>query len=145
GIQEQFVEIKVKDTGIGIPKEDQDKIFERFFQHNIPGSVINQGSGIGLAITKEFIRLHHGTIAVESEPDKGTCFTVLLPVNAAETEPVIVEAEEIIINQSVDEEFEPVEVSNKGNRKRLSILIIDDNDDIRFYLKDNLRNDYQIT
>jgi signal transduction histidine kinase/DNA-binding response OmpR family regulator len=144
GIPGQFVEIKVKDTGIGIPHEDQDKIFERFFQHQVPGSVINQGSGIGLAITREFVRLHHGSISVESEPDKGTGFTLLLPLKAAEKEAVIIPAEETIINQATDEEMELVEVSNKNSRKRPAILIIDDNDDIRFYLKDNLRNNYQV-
>ena len=60
GVPEQFVEIRVKDSGIGIPPEEQDKIFERFFQHDLPGSMLNQGSGIGLAITKEFVRLHNG-------------------------------------------------------------------------------------
>jgi signal transduction histidine kinase len=56
-----------------------DKIFERFFQTDVPQSMVNQGTGIGLAITKEFVKLHNGIITVKSEPEKGTCFTVLLP------------------------------------------------------------------
>ncbi len=56
-----------------------EKIFERFFQTDVPESMVNQGTGIGLAITKEFVKLHSGIITVKSEPEKGTCFTVLLP------------------------------------------------------------------
>jgi DNA-binding response OmpR family regulator len=145
GSVEQFVEIKVKDSGIGIPKEDQDKIFERFFQHNIPGSVVNQGSGIGLAISKEFVRLHNGMLAVESEPDKGSTFTLLLPVKTvAASVTTMPAAEETIINLANDEAMEQAENTNKGIRKKPAILVIDDNDDIRFYLKDNLRNNYHV-
>ena len=76
----QLLAIKVIDTGIGIPASKQEKIFERFFQNDIPGSLVNQGSGIGLSITKEFVKLHNGSIEVDSEPGKGSCFTVVLPV-----------------------------------------------------------------
>lgn len=131
-VQEQYVSIQVKDSGIGIPVEDQDKIFERFFQHDVPGSILNQGSGIGLAISKEFVRLHQGSISVESEPGKGTCFTVLLPV----TEPVV----ETIAPVSEEHTEQP----EKSSRKRPVILIVDDNEDIRFYLKDNLRRNYTV-
>ncbi len=51
--------------------------------------MINQGSGIGLAITKEFVRLHGGTIEVESDPDKGSCFIVWLPVPAVEKTEIV--------------------------------------------------------
>ncbi|MEO5563072.1 MAG: two-component regulator propeller domain-containing protein, partial [Chitinophagaceae bacterium] len=53
----EYVVIMVKDTGIGIPADKKEKIFERFFQDEVPGDMLNQGSGIGLAITKEFVRL----------------------------------------------------------------------------------------
>ena len=68
------------DTGIGIAADKLDRIFEPFFQNDIPGSMLNQGSGIGLSITKEFVRLHHGEIFVESEFNEGSCFTILLPL-----------------------------------------------------------------
>src|SRR6185436_15026398 len=76
----QELELRVKDSGIGIPQEKQGRIFERFFQNDLPRSMVNQGSGIGLSITKEFVRIHEGTISVESEPGKGSCFIVVLPV-----------------------------------------------------------------
>ncbi|HEX8356144.1 MAG TPA: ATP-binding protein, partial [Segetibacter sp.] len=68
--QQKLLQIKVIDTGIGIAKDKLERIFDRFFQSDIPGSIINQGSGIGLSITKEFVKLHGGTITVESEADK---------------------------------------------------------------------------
>ncbi|SEP45526.1 hybrid sensor histidine kinase/response regulator transcription factor [Niastella yeongjuensis] len=136
----QFVSITVKDSGIGIPYEDQYKIFERFFQHDVPGSILNQGSGIGLAISKEFVRLHQGTISVTSEPGSGTCFTVLLPVNKAVTESVVSQ-EELLLEQSSEES---TEITGRASRKKPVVLIVDDNDDIRFYLKDNLRRNYTV-
>ncbi|WP_243751570.1 two-component regulator propeller domain-containing protein [Niastella caeni] len=136
----QYVSIQVKDSGIGIPAEDQDKIFERFFQHDVPGSILNQGSGIGLAISKEFVRLHQGIISVASEPGKGTCFTVLLPVAAPATEPVVAVSEEVVTPATEEQ----TELSGKGGRKKPVILIVDDNEDIRFYLKDNLRRNYTV-
>lgn len=135
----QYVFIRVKDSGIGIPPEDQERIFERFFQHDVPGTILNQGSGIGLAISKEFVRLHKGTIAVESEPGKGTCFTVLLPVTAPVEKPETAPVEEKLTPVGAEE---PTDQPGKGGRKKPVILIVDDNEDIRFYLKDNLRRNY---
>ena len=139
GIFSKYVAIKVKDSGIGIPAEEHDKIFERFFQHDTPGSILNQGSGIGLAISKEFVRLHQGTISVQSEPGKGTCFIVLLPVTqtmaVAEDEPA----------PPIEENLQEEEAkSEKTARRKPVILIVDDNEDIRFYLKDNLRRNYTV-
>ena len=132
--------IKVKDTGIGIPAAQHEKIFERFFQTELPESMVNQGTGIGLAITKEFVKLHKGTISVESEPDQGTCFTVLLPAKK------IYEASpRAVISPLPAENGEPLvlEESKKGD-KRKTILIVEDNEDLRFYLKDNLKEQYHI-
>lgn len=139
--QANYVSIKVKDSGIGIPPEDQERIFERFFQHDVPGSILNQGSGIGLAISKEFVRLHQGTITVESEPGTGTCFTVLLPVQVPVTEPVTAVREEMLAEATAED---PVDQPGKSPRKKPVILIVDDNEDIRFYLKDNLRRNYTV-
>jgi len=140
--QNNYVSIKVKDSGIGIPAEEHEKIFERFFQHNVPGSILNQGSGIGLAISKEFARLHQGTISVESEPGKGTCFTVLLPVNTTAAENNIPANDEAVA--TTNEEQEGTAKNEKAARKKPVILIVDDNEDIRFYLKDNLRRTYTV-
>jgi len=139
----QIIEIKVIDTGIGIAADKHDRIFERFFQNNLPGSMLNQGSGIGLAITKEFVNMHQGRIFVESEPEHGSCFIIQLPVLATEDEPVadIVSNHEEELQQAgnADEAAFP----SKTNKKQ-TILLVEDNDDFRFYLKDNLKETYHI-
>jgi signal transduction histidine kinase/ligand-binding sensor domain-containing protein/DNA-binding response OmpR family regulator len=138
-----LIRIKVKDTGIGIPIEKIDKIFDGFFQDDAQGTIINQGSGIGLALTKEFVKLHGGTISVESEPDKGSCFTVLLPVKDVQQEviePIVYEEE--ITDKSSPKLAETEDAEHDSTQPLL--LLVEDNEDFRFYLKDNLCRDYRI-
>jgi len=138
-----LLEIKVIDTGIGVPFEKQDKIFERFFQNDVPESMINQGSGIGLAITREFVKMHGGEITVESEPDHGSCFMFKLPLvihRQPETDP--------LVNEGADGRKPGVISQNEGKStpiqqhttKKPVVLLVEDNDDFRFYLKDNLKD-----
>ena len=136
---ETLLEIKIKDTGIGIPEDKLQKIFERFFQNEVPGSMVNQGSGIGLAITKEFVKLHNGSITVESEEDNGACFTVTIPVRpitAAQTK----NSQEELLNPTITTSKQASVVSNK----KATVLIVEDNEDFLFYLKDNLNEHYNI-
>jgi signal transduction histidine kinase len=69
----------IQDTGIGIPPEHQEKIFERFYKADTSRSKEKDSSGLGLSIVKKIITLHHGEIHVESRANKGTTFTVTLP------------------------------------------------------------------
>jgi len=139
----KWLEIKVKDTGIGISQEKHEKIFERFFQNDLPGGLINQGSGIGLAITKEFVKLHGGNITVESEPEKGSCFTIVLPIKAPLTKPVESTIAEQIQSIEKDNANLPPSEFAEGNKKPI-LLLVEDNEEFRFYLKDNLKNAYNI-
>ncbi len=137
-IGEGMLEIKIIDTGIGIPAEKQDKIFERFFQNEVPGFMVNQGSGIGLAITKEFVKLHKGEIKLESEEGQGSCFTVILPVNS--NRPNIAENPGVPLVEQL-----PANVNIRNvNGKKHTVLLIEDDDDFRFYLKDNLKEHFYI-
>jgi signal transduction histidine kinase/ligand-binding sensor domain-containing protein/DNA-binding response OmpR family regulator len=131
------IAIEVKDTGIGIPADMHEKIFERFFQTNVPESMVNQGTGIGLAITKEFVKLHNGVVTVKSEPEKGTCFTVLLPAKKV-YEPGVRTA----ANPLPSEDTEQI-VLEKSSKKK-TIMVVEDNEDLRFYLKENLRGQYHV-
>lgn len=73
------VRVSVKDTGIGISREDQDKIFNEFQQVGNPEKQAQEGTGLGLALTQTFVEMHGGSISVESEPGKGSTFTFNLP------------------------------------------------------------------
>ncbi len=74
----------VVDTGIGIPAAAQEKVFERFYQVDGSHTRAGEGTGIGLALSKELAELMGGSIAVESEPGKGSVFIFWLPVEAGE-------------------------------------------------------------
>jgi signal transduction histidine kinase/DNA-binding response OmpR family regulator len=79
----EAVEVAVRDTGIGIPREAQERIFDRFFQVDGSSKRRYGGMGLGLAIVREILAAHHTTISVESEPGKGSCFRFRLPVAPA--------------------------------------------------------------
>lgn len=74
--EDQFI-VKITDTGIGIPKESLDRIFERFYTVDKSRSRKSGGTGLGLSITKHIVQLYHGTIEVTSEVGKGSCFTLV--------------------------------------------------------------------
>ncbi|MBS1531370.1 MAG: response regulator [Bacteroidetes bacterium] len=139
GSPEQQLVIKVMDTGIGIPKDKQEKIFERFFQDNLPESLLNQGSGIGLSISREFVKMHNGDISVESEPGEGSCFTIRIPVGI-ECEKVDTAAP--LTKGTANGSKTGEHILDSG--KKPVILLIEDNDDLRFYLKDNLKQNFNI-
>jgi len=138
-VSQQLLVIKVIDTGIGISEEKQGKIFERFFQAPLPENLLNQGSGIGLSITHEFVKMHGGEISVESEPGNGSCFIINLPVNVEEERL----APATLVERPVETVLKPApDVLVTG--KRPVILLVEDNDDMRFYLKDNLKHVFNI-
>jgi ligand-binding sensor domain-containing protein/signal transduction histidine kinase/DNA-binding response OmpR family regulator len=142
---EKWMEIKVKDTGIGVPAEKHEKIFERFFQNDLPRTMVNQGSGIGLSITREFVKAHNGSITVESAPNEGSCFTVRIPVVEISTESIpdtLPQWEETTLTQPVAAWTAPE--SHSPQLKKPVLLLVEDNEDFRFYLKDNLKGQYQI-
>ena len=74
------VEIAVTDTGVGIPQHEQELIFEEFRQAGVDHAGKREGTGLGLTLTKKFVELHGGTIALKSEVGKGSTFTFTLPV-----------------------------------------------------------------
>lgn len=139
--EERFIRLRVKDNGIGVPKEKHELIFERFFQNITPGKSLNPGSGIGLSMVTEYVKLHKGQMQLESEPGKGSCFTILLPyythLPPADDSPSIPSlATPTNYEEGVDDKSNTI-------RKPL-LLIVEDNADFRFYLKDNLKGNYAI-
>lgn len=140
---EHALEFEIADTGQGIKKENLPHIFDRFYQVDDSYTKENSGTGIGLALTKELVLLMKGTLSVESELGKGTIFMVGLPM------------EEIRCGQiddidyprptEYDQLFETAELVGKLNRIKLSkVLVIEDNNDMRYYIKEQLSQDYEI-
>ena len=151
--------LDVKDTGKGISQDEADKIFERFFQAKGAAS----GTGIGLALVKSFVELHHGEARVESEPGKGSDFIVVIPREQEGDSQVIHNDVDIVdnsVNASASTGKNVVDESvlqyiddgdrSRGKVQRLvsentnrpTVLVIDDNTDIRQYERTLLQDEY---
>lgn len=82
--QSRFLQVTVGDTGVGIPPEEQAAVFETFYQADQSTRGVQEGTGLGLPITKKLVELHGGRIWLESQPGKGSRFTFTLPLAAGE-------------------------------------------------------------
>ncbi len=154
----EYIEITIKDNGIGIPQEQMGHLFERFFRIERHDSIIRRGTGIGLALTKELVELHRGKIFIQSDEDKGTNFKILLPTgNEIWTDDQIsgVSGEEKEMTGSfqsylLTEEHEYVRrYSGRNNKpgnqaKSPVILVVDDEVEVRTYIRDHFENSYCI-
>ncbi len=137
----QWVRLVVSDTGSGISERHIRHIFDRFYQIDIHPS----GSGIGLALVKAFVELHGGTIAVESKEGKGTVFTVELPVVPVLDEVLPERQQARIRPETVVEELSDLEEMEEAvDENKECILIIDDNADVRGYVKSLLADSYTV-
>jgi signal transduction histidine kinase/DNA-binding response OmpR family regulator len=125
-----YFRIDVSDTGIGIPKDKQAKVFDRFYQHDLDGVVTNEGNGIGLSIVNEFVKAHGGFMSLVSEPMKGSRFSVFLPL------------ERVTVSMNILEENSPD--NDEGVTDKPTLLLVEDNNDFRYYLKDQLINEYTV-
>ena len=153
--------LDVRDTGKGISQDEADKIFERFFQAKGAAS----GTGIGLALVKSFVELHHGEARVESELGKGSDFIVVIPREQEGDSQVIHNDADIVdnsANASASEGKNVVDESvlqyiddgdrSRGkvqqlvseNTNRPTVLVIDDNTDIRQYERTLLQDEYVV-
>jgi signal transduction histidine kinase/CheY-like chemotaxis protein/ligand-binding sensor domain-containing protein/AraC-like DNA-binding protein len=150
------VRVSVADTGIGIPPEQLEKVFDRFYQVDASQTREYEGSGLGLALVKELVELHHGTIQVQSEVGRGTTFTVLLPIGRSHLK------DEEIVDGGVSEEAalhegevaaadyvsgkvrEEVEPEHVGDEKPI-VLVVEDNADVRAYIREYLVAEYHVT
>lgn len=135
--------VEVSDDGIGIPEASQQKIFSRFYQ--APNSKENNtGSGIGLSLVAALIKLHKGKIEVQSSPNKGSVFTVQIPVdrNSYTDEEVF----EYGQNQILEESPQLIAAKKiiRGDDTQEHILVIEDNAELRNYLVDYLSDYYKV-
>ena len=148
------VEVRIRDTGSGISAEEVGHIFNRFYQAESSAKGRYEGTGIGLALTKELVELHGGKIAVKSMPGSGTEFIVNLELKAENSnglKPKTQSTNSVEISKKVNGSFsikpnsvEPdLKVSENGNEHPI-ILIVEDNSDVREYIRQHLEKNYHI-
>ena len=161
------VELTVRDTGVGIPREELQKVFERFHRIEVSRGRTQEGSGIGLALVRELVKLHGGTVSVESTPGEGSVFTVSLPrgkdhlpqdrINAEQTmastslgaAPFVSEALRWLPHSAgvaVESSLVTGHAAQRENadKKSFRILLADDNADMREYVSRLLADRYDV-
>lgn len=137
----RFVRMEVVDTGCGISPEDQKRVFDRFFR-SADQKTTNVGSGIGLNMVAEYVKLHQGTISLESKEGEGSRFIVELPADLK------TEAHEASSNRQTDDSSKQqsavLEAYESGNHQFIdkSILVVEDNEGFRQYLVKELSHIY---
>ncbi|MEM8526111.1 MAG: two-component regulator propeller domain-containing protein [Bacteroidota bacterium] len=152
--------IDIQDTGVGIAPRDLPHIFDRFYQVDASSTRAGEGTGIGLAHTQELVRLMNGTIQVESEAEKGSTFTIELPIVVSdELETTNDENNSLFLTEAIVSSLNPQNSTIKTRPSKLKtapsklvpqnlklpqLLLIEDNPDVVTYLKACLHEQYQI-
>ena len=157
GKKNNFVKIEVKDSGIGIPDNKIEAIFERFYTKKNSAKKNTEGVGIGLSFIKSLIELHQGTINVTSKTGQGTSFIVKIPAKKE----AYINIPEISCKESTDTDFNrrssenesfAIDLDDETTDEKISkerskspvLLIVDDNEDIRTFIKQVLGEEYTI-
>ncbi len=155
------VEISIKDTGVGIPRDQLPHIFDRFFQAGIPGClpVATEGTGIGLSLAKELVRLHHGNIDVHSTEGQGTEFIIVLPGGkehlgedeilapggAVQTLHKTHEIAALYEKKSREEKAEESQMEMTENiEDKDVVLVVEDNKELRHFIRMELEPVYHV-
>ena len=145
--QPEQLEIRVSDTGFGIKDENKEHIFERFYQFQHSEGQKTSGSGIGLYLVKEFVKLHGGTISVHDNAGRGSVFIITIPVEREKNEESRTRELPIKITEKKAGTEIPDDISEEipnENKKYPLILIVDDNDDFRLFMRDSLQSKYRV-
>ncbi|MBN2011407.1 response regulator [candidate division KSB1 bacterium] len=153
-----YLQVTVRDNGIGIPADKLSKVFDRFYQVNNDGG--QMGAGIGLALTKELVQLHHGFIDVQSEEQVGTEFIVRLPLD-----PDVYSSEEkddssrtitgttkvnalSIVDDAAplerDDTATPADQTTLPADNATIVLVVEDHADVRRYIRSHLSDEYHV-
>ncbi len=154
GTSERCVNISVGDSGIGIRADRLQRIFDRYYQAGGSHYGEQEGTGIGLSLTKELVELHKGRIEVESEEGKGTTFVVSIPLGKEHLTPEDLCEARDIPGEAVHPSTEPEPMSKAEKEKsgkqvathegKPAVLVVEDNADVRYYVKENLVDEYDV-
>jgi signal transduction histidine kinase/ligand-binding sensor domain-containing protein/DNA-binding response OmpR family regulator len=139
----EYVKISVINTGQGISNENLNKVFDRYYQVNNVQNKKIEGTGIGLALVKSFVELHNGRVEVKSEPNLETCFDIYLPACQIDFDP----ASELCpaVHKKSTKNIKLTEDNyNQVTRQNLRILLVEDEEDIRNYIIEELSTDYRV-
>ncbi len=144
--------ISIKDSGIGIPADKVDKIFDRFYQVDDSSKRAYSGSGIGLSLVKELVDLHKWKIFVHSKEGVGTEFILQIPLDEnylsdtqKNNDVKNVKDDKIEAIQNTRDEIIIEQIDNKNSSsKKSTVLIVEDSEDVRIYLQDILKQDYEL-
>ncbi|MEX0289239.1 MAG: tetratricopeptide repeat protein [Flavobacteriaceae bacterium] len=139
----QDLKILVADSGKGIPKEELPFIFDRFYQADSGPTRDREGSGIGLSLSKDLVELMDGTITVSSEEGQGSFFTVQLPIQEIKTG-VAHDQEQKRSRDNFYPKTTPFTLEKEDMRMLPSILLIEDNADMRHFIKESLIERYRV-
>ncbi|SHG78334.1 tetratricopeptide repeat protein [Flagellimonas flava] len=134
--------ILVSDTGRGIPEDKIPFIFDRFYQVYQGATREYEGSGIGLSLSKELVALMDGTITASSEVNKGTIFTIALPIQ--KIRPGNLKDKSTRTNNQLDQKKKPYEFQTKAVETSPKILLVEDNPDMSYFIKEHLQGIYRI-
>jgi DNA-binding response OmpR family regulator len=148
-VVDDAVEIRVGNTGPGIPAGVLPYVFDRFYQAE--GANSHEGTGIGLALVKELVALHHGSVAVESTPGEQTTFTVRLPLGSRHLSPEErveaagpAEAPPLLVGLPAEAAGAVPEPGAGTEPGRPVVLVVEDHPDLRAYLGGQFLADYQV-
>ena len=152
GALQNFFEIVVTDSGIGIDKDKMERIFERFYQIDNDVTKSNFGTGIGLHLSRLLVLLHHGNIHAENREDaSGSRFIIRMPLGSGHLRAdEMVEAASFAVYPQVpnskEEYMDDVDEKQAGKPKtRQRVLVVEDEEEIRTYLKQELSDEYKVT
>lgn len=147
------IAIQVRDNGRGIPKDLQEQIFQRFYEkNNERGENLIKGTGIGLALSRQLVELHHGQLTVESEVNQGARFTILLSKGKAHFKPEEFLQEDFKVASLakkasvVVHSVGPTAVSKRTsiNNPDFKILIVEDNEEVLAFIQSIFLGEYQV-
>lgn len=156
-IDSSKVEIRIKDTGVGIPADRLSQIFNRFYQVDSSSTREHEGTGIGLALSKELVELHKGIITVNSEEGNGAEFIITLPLGDLKSEkekyvelPLHISSQENdsnnieVLEELISDQYPESGVRESESGVKEIILIVEDNSDVRAYIREQLESEYRV-